>query len=58
LKRDDHPEVAAAVERGEYRSTRQAALAAGIVKPPDVYKQLRGGVEAYAPEVVPGVTRY
>jgi hypothetical protein len=26
--------------------------------PPDAYKQLRGGVEAYAPEVDPGMTRY
>lgn len=34
LKRD-HPEIAAAVERGEYRSMRAAAKAAGIVKPQD-----------------------
>lgn len=31
LKRD-HPDIAAAVERGEYRSIRAAAIAAGIVK--------------------------
>jgi ribosomal protein L2 len=31
LKRDA-PDIAAAVERGEYRSIRQAAIAAGIVK--------------------------
>jgi hypothetical protein len=31
IKRD-HPDIAQAVERGEYRSMRQAALAAGIVK--------------------------
>lgn len=36
IKRD-HPEIAAAVERGEYPSMRQAAIAAGIVKPPDAY---------------------
>jgi antitoxin (DNA-binding transcriptional repressor) of toxin-antitoxin stability system len=33
IKRD-HPEIAEAVERGEYRSIRQAAIAAGIVKSP------------------------
>jgi hypothetical protein len=31
LKRD-HPDIAAALERGEYRSVRAAAIAAGIVK--------------------------
>ena len=30
--RRDHPDIAAAVERGEYRSIRAAAIAAGIVK--------------------------
>jgi hypothetical protein len=39
LKRD-HPAIAAAVERGEYRSIRAAARAAGIIKNPDPYKQL------------------
>jgi hypothetical protein len=33
IKRD-HPDIAAAVEREEYRSMRQAAIAAGIIKPP------------------------
>src|SRR5690349_11047492 len=33
IKRD-HPEIAAAVERGEYPSMRKAAIAAGIVKEP------------------------
>jgi hypothetical protein len=37
IKRD-HPEIAAAVERGEYPSMRQAALAAGIVKPPNTLR--------------------
>jgi hypothetical protein len=31
LKRD-HPDIAAALERGEYRSVRAAAIAAGVVK--------------------------
>jgi hypothetical protein len=39
LKRD-HPDVAAAVERGEYGSIRQAAKAAGIVRDPDPLSQL------------------
>jgi hypothetical protein len=39
IKRD-HPDIAAAVERGEYPSMRQAALAAGIVKPPDPFRDL------------------
>jgi Arc/MetJ-type ribon-helix-helix transcriptional regulator len=30
----DHPEIAEALDRKEYRSIRQAAIAAGIVKPP------------------------
>jgi hypothetical protein len=34
LKRD-HPDIAAAVARGEYKSIREAALEAGIVKKPD-----------------------
>jgi hypothetical protein len=41
LKRD-HPDIAAAVERGEYRSIRAAAIAAGIVKlktPLDILRQ-------------------
>ena len=46
LKRD-HPEIAAAVARGEYRSMRQAALAAGIVKPPDAYRQTATIVAVY-----------
>jgi hypothetical protein len=29
----DHPEVAAALDRGEYRSARAAAIEAGIIKP-------------------------
>lgn len=29
----DHPEVAAALDRGEHRSARAAAIAAGIIKP-------------------------
>jgi len=32
LIKRDHPDIAAAVERGEYRSIRAAAIAAGIVK--------------------------
>jgi len=39
LKRD-HPEIAAAVERGEYRSMRQAAISAGIIRPPSAYQQI------------------
>jgi hypothetical protein len=39
LKRD-HPEIAAAVERGKYRSMRAAAREAGIIKPPNPYRQL------------------
>jgi hypothetical protein len=39
LKRD-HPDIAAAVERGEYRSMRAAAREAGIIKPPNPYRQL------------------
>jgi hypothetical protein len=39
LKRD-HPEIAEAVKRGEYPLIRAAAKAAGIIKPPDAYKQL------------------
>jgi hypothetical protein len=39
LKRD-HPEIAAAVERGEYKSIRAAARKAGIVKDPNPYDQL------------------
>jgi hypothetical protein len=39
LKRDA-PEIAAAAERGEYRSVRAAARAAGIIKPPDAYREL------------------
>jgi hypothetical protein len=35
LKRD-FPDIAAAVGRGEFKSIRQAAIAAGIVKPPGV----------------------
>jgi hypothetical protein len=41
LKRD-HPDIAAAAERGEYRSIRAAAIAAGIVKvktPLDILRQ-------------------
>lgn len=40
LKRD-HLEIAAAVERGEYRSMRAAGIAAGIVKPPTPLAELR-----------------
>ena len=29
----DHPDVAAALDRGEHRSARAAAIAAGIIKP-------------------------
>ena len=36
----DWPDILAAYERGEYKSARAAALAAGIIKPPDAYKQL------------------
>jgi hypothetical protein len=39
LKRDA-PEIAAAVERGEYPSMRAAAIAAGIIKPPTPYQVL------------------
>lgn len=38
LKRDA-PEIAAALARGEYRSARQAAIAAGIVKEPTPLKK-------------------
>ncbi len=37
IKRD-HPDIAAAVERGEYTSMRQAALEAGIIKSADPYR--------------------
>ena len=40
IKRD-HPDVAAAVERGEYKSIRAAATAAGIIKPPTPLDTLR-----------------
>ena len=40
LKRDA-PDIAAALGRGEYRSARAAAIAAGIVKPPTALDQLR-----------------
>lgn len=40
-RRRDAPEIAAAVERGEYRSIRQAALAAGIIREPSPLDLLR-----------------
>lgn len=49
IKRD-HPDIAAAVARGEYRSMRQAALAAGIVKPPDPLRQFQRLWEKMLPE--------
>jgi hypothetical protein len=42
LKRD-HPEIAAAVERGEYPSVHAAAIAAGIVKPRTPYGDMVSG---------------
>jgi hypothetical protein len=39
LKRD-HPAIAEAVERGEYRSMRSAGIAAGIVRVPSAYDVL------------------
>jgi hypothetical protein len=39
LKRD-HPEIAAALGRGEYPSARAAGIAAGIVKVPTPYELL------------------
>jgi predicted transcriptional regulator len=39
LKRD-HPAIAEAAARGEYRSMRAAGIAAGIVRVPSVYDQL------------------
>lgn len=49
LKRD-HPEIAARVEAGEFRSVRAAAREAGIVKPPDPLKQLRRWWRAASPD--------
>jgi hypothetical protein len=49
LKRD-FPDIAAAVERGEYPSMRKAALAAGIVKPPDPLRQAQRLWEKMLPE--------
>jgi chemotaxis response regulator CheB len=40
LKRD-HPQIAQALARGEYRSVRAAAIEAGIVKVPTPLEQLR-----------------
>ena len=40
LKRD-HPEIAAALERGEFKSVRAAAIAAGIIKVKTPLDQLR-----------------
>lgn len=46
LKRD-HPEIAARVERGEFRSMRAAAIEAGIVKPRiSVELSVRGMIKA------------
>jgi hypothetical protein len=41
LIKRDHPDIQAAVERGEYRSIRAAAIAAGIVKVKTPLDQLR-----------------
>jgi hypothetical protein len=49
IKRD-HPEIAAAVERGEYPSMRQAAIAAGIVKPPDALRDAQRAWAKMIPE--------
>ena len=40
IKRD-RPDIAAAVERGEYESMRAAAIDAGIIKPPSLFAQLK-----------------
>jgi hypothetical protein len=43
----DHPEIAEALARGEFRSVRAAALAAGIIKPPARNRGVRpGGLNA------------
>jgi hypothetical protein len=49
LKRD-HPEIAAAVERGEYRSMRQAAIVAGITKSLTPYQQILRLLPKLSPE--------
>src|SRR3954452_9259424 len=49
LKRD-HPEIAAAVERGEYRSMRQAAIVAGIIKSLTPYQQILRLLPKLSPE--------
>lgn len=36
----DRPDIAEAVERGEYRSMRAAAIAAGIIKPPTPFESI------------------
>jgi hypothetical protein len=37
---NERPDLLEAYERGDFQSVRAAAIAAGIVKPPDAYKQL------------------
>lgn len=50
LKRD-HPDIFAALERGEYRSVRAAAKAAGLVKEKTALEQLRYWWDKAAPDV-------
>jgi len=49
IKRD-HPNIAAAVERGEYKSMRAAAIAAGIITPPTPLDLLRRAWARSSPE--------
>jgi hypothetical protein len=49
LKRD-HPEIAAKVAAGDYASIREAAVAAGIVKPPSPLAQMRSAWKRASPE--------
>jgi hypothetical protein len=48
IKRD-HPEIAARVERGEFKSMRAAAIAAGIVKPKTALDLLRAAWKKATP---------
>jgi hypothetical protein len=49
IKRD-HPEIAAKVAAGDYASIREAAVAAGIVKPPSPLAQMRSAWKRASPE--------
>lgn len=62
LKRD-HPDIAAAVEQGKYRSIRAAALEAGIVKktltvPNDPERAARSIVRNFGKEFAEELVRY